>query len=86
MTLINTIVSKTITQPTTPAMTGTEFIIFELSPPGAEGEEESNIMVDINSWLLINVGTMKDKVTKDNDVDETFVRPKRIEEITKVVG
>ena len=43
-------------------------------------------MVDINSWLLINVGTMKDKVTKDNDVDETFVRPKRIEEITKVVG
>ena len=43
-------------------------------------------MVEIKSWLLINVGTMKDKVTKDNNVDEKFVRGKIIEENTKVVG
>ena len=67
-------------------MAETEFITFELSPPGMEGEEETNIMVVTDSLLFINVGTMKDKVTTDKDVDDkTFVGDKRIEEITELV-
>ena len=86
ITLINTIVSKTITEPTAPAMAGTEFIIFELPPPGMESEEETNIMVVTDSLLFINVGTMEDKVTTDKDVDDgIFVGDKTIEEITEVV-
>ena len=67
-------------------MAETEFIIFELSPPRMEGEEETNIMVVTDSFLFINVGTMEDKVTTDKDVDdEIFVGDKRIEEITELV-